>query len=314
MFDSNHQTGWSAIAVEGLGALLLVLIAGAVPVVYTVSEVNLGLMGIALAGGLVLVGLVLTLAGVSGAHFNPVVTWAAVVCKRISITTALSYSASQLIGAICAGLALNFLLAGAITAEVSLPILVDSISWVNVVVAEAGAAFVWVLVIGASVWEGHRIIGSLALGLVHALSIFVLGFLTGGEGNPASALGAALAAGQWMTHPAYWLGPVIGAGIGAILVALIFRKSAPEVESMEDPQQARSYFRQGVSLYRRGRLEEAAQQLALATECQPKWPEPYYYIGIIYRDYGDETNAGAFFDAAMQLRSELRDHQPRWGV
>ena len=60
-------------------------------------------------------------------------------------------------------------------------------------------------------------IGGFGIGLTLLFCILVGGPLTGAAVNPARAFGPALVSGQWVAHIAYWVGPILG-GIVAALV------------------------------------------------------------------------------------------------
>jgi len=45
----------------------------------------------------------------------------------------------------------------------------------------------------------------------------VSGSLTGAALNPARSFGPSLAAGFWDNHLAYWIGPIIGAVVAALV-------------------------------------------------------------------------------------------------
>ena len=57
----------------------------------------------------------------------------------------------------------------------------------------------------------------LAIGLVLTFDILVGGALTGAAMNPARSFGPALASGYWTNHLVYWIGPVVGAIIAALV-------------------------------------------------------------------------------------------------
>jgi len=60
-------------------------------------------------------------------------------------------------------------------------------------------------------------VGGFGVGLVLLFDILVGGPLTGAAMNPARAFGPALVAGQWVAHSVYWVGPIAGAIVAALL-------------------------------------------------------------------------------------------------
>jgi len=68
------------------------------------------LLLIAFAHGFAITVLIYSIGEISGGHINPVVTWAVLITKRISVTRALTYWAAQFSGAICGSAILRGLL------------------------------------------------------------------------------------------------------------------------------------------------------------------------------------------------------------
>ena len=62
--------------------------------------------------------------------------------------------------------------------------------------------------------------------------ILLGGPLTGAAMNPARAFGPALVANDWHGHAAYWIGPLFGAAVAAILWAKILLPG--ELEEMPE--------------------------------------------------------------------------------
>ncbi len=195
---------------EFIGTFALVFIgAGAV-------AANSGLVGIALAHGLVLMAMIFALGHVSGGHFNPAVTIAMLLNKEIKTEKAIGYIGSQLLGASFAG----FLLLAFFPAAggLGVPALGSGMSFAQGALLEAILTFFLVTVIfGVAVdKKGSPQVAGLAIGLVLAFDILMGGSLTGAAMNPARAFGPAIASGQWANQAVYWLGPIVGALLGAL--------------------------------------------------------------------------------------------------
>ena len=60
-------------------------------------------------------------------------------------------------------------------------------------------------------------LGGLGIGLALMFDILVGGPLTGAAVNPARAFGPALVSGRWVGHLVYWIGPVVGGVLAALL-------------------------------------------------------------------------------------------------
>ena len=60
-------------------------------------------------------------------------------------------------------------------------------------------------------------VGGFGVGLVLWFDILVGGPVTGAAMNPARAFGPALVAGQWVAHIVYWVGPLLGGIVAALL-------------------------------------------------------------------------------------------------
>ena len=90
-----------ALCAEAIGTLFLVMtVVGSGIMADQLSEGNdgLALLGNTLATGAILVVLITIFGPVSGAHFNPAVTFTFCLAREISAPVALSYILSQLCG------------------------------------------------------------------------------------------------------------------------------------------------------------------------------------------------------------------------
>lgn len=182
------------------------------------------LVGIALAHGLTIFVMASALGHVSGGHFNPAVTIAFLVTKRISGATGALYIGTQLLGA---GLAAMVLVAtmppDAIAAtKLGATLLAPGIGPLPGLILEAVATFFLVTVIFGSAVDqrGAGNLAPLAIGMTVALDILAIGPLTGAGMNPARSFGPAFALagapGIWSDHLIYWIGPILGAIVAAV--------------------------------------------------------------------------------------------------
>ena len=215
---------WKQYSVEFISTFALIFI-GAGAVVADARYGNVGLVGIALAHGLVLMAMIYATAHISGAHVNPAVTFAMWVTKRIDTVKGIGYIISQLLGAAAAGFALKFIYQNnGLVAHLGTPALAPGISPVLGIATEALLTFLLVFTIfGTAVdKKGSSHHAGLAIGLVLAFDILMGGNLTGAAMNPARAFGPMVAANYWQNHLVYWIGPLLGAAVAGLLYQYIF--------------------------------------------------------------------------------------------
>lgn len=205
---------------EAIGTYCVVFIGAAVICTDAYSAGGIGVVGVALAHGLVLAAVVTALRHVSGAHVNPAVTFAAMLVGEIRPVRAGVYVASQLIGAAAAGLTLLVVFGTDIWDPVALgtPQLGIGVAPGTAILVEAVLSFILVLTVLHTAFD-HRAPDSvygLAIGAVLAAGMLVGGPITGAAMNPARAFGPAFAAGVWQSQYVYWIGPAAGAALAAL--------------------------------------------------------------------------------------------------
>lgn len=206
---------------EAVGTFYLCFIgAGAICVNALPEGPGYGLLGIALAHGLALsIGVSATMA-VSGGHLNPAVSIALFFTQKIDARRLAAYVTAQLTGAIVAGLFLCQIFPQHIGAEpyLGVPGISKAIGPWTAVGIEAILTFLLLFsVFGTAIDQRAPRIGGFGIGLTVAFDILVGGPLTGAAMNPARHLGIALVAGHLQDWWIYWLGPVLGGTVGAIL-------------------------------------------------------------------------------------------------
>ena len=208
------------LTAEFIGTFGLVFI-GAGSIVVNEASGALGLLGVALAQAMVLSVMVTALMRISGAHFNPAVTFGLWLANKIEAKDAGLYVLTQLVAAVVAALLVKTLLpsvAGEITGY-GLPRIASNVDLIQAILLEAILTFFLVsAVFGTAVSpEAPSGIGGFGIGLVLLFDILVGGPLTGAAMNPARAFGPAAIANDWIGQGAFWIGPLLGGAVAALV-------------------------------------------------------------------------------------------------
>lgn len=218
MFDPKKLTA------EAIGAFTLIFV-GPGSVMLATANSNVTLVGVALAHGFAIALMASALGAISGGHFNPAVTIAMWVTRRIETLPAVGYIVAQCLGGILGGLALMvFFPEGLRTAaHYGTPTLGPGVDFARGVGIEAILTFFLVTVIfGTAVDSRAPKLGGIAIGLTIAMDILAGGPLTGAAMNPVRALGPAVVSGVWTDHLVYWIGPIVGAVVASLLYHYLF--------------------------------------------------------------------------------------------
>jgi aquaporin Z len=167
------------------------------------------LTDVALAQGFVIAVMVSAVGFISGGHFNPAVTIAAVLDKRTETTDAVGYILAQVIGAIAAA-AIVFVVAGqpAVTAGVTKP--GPGVTDIGALILEIvlTAGFVLVILVSTKRAAG---LAPLAIPLTLVAIHFASASLSGSSVNPARSIGSALLGADLSALWIYLVGPIVGA-------------------------------------------------------------------------------------------------------
>ena len=221
------------LAAEFIGTFLLVFLAVGAAVFGIAGKVGAGtpagpasgVVGVALAFGLVLLGLAYALGPVSGAHVNPAVTLAMLLGRRMEVNEAIGYWVAQFLGAILGGAVLKlFVSSFGVTDQTGG---LGTNSYDNGAINMAGAFVLEVLLtaafVGVILLVTERVaapgFAGIALGLT-LTAVHIVGIpLTGTSVNPARSLGPALFAGGnamsqvWLFILAPLVGGLLAVGI-----------------------------------------------------------------------------------------------------
>jgi aquaporin Z len=219
------------LVAEALGTFALVFVAAAVVVVNGgFPNSGIGLLGIALAQAAVLSVMITATMTISGGHLNPAVTVGLLVTRRIALGPAVAYIVTQLAAACLAALLVQRLLPAAPVrlALLGVPVIASTVTLGQAIGLELVLTFFLMsAVFGTAVSPDTPRVAGFGIGLVLLFDILVGGPLTGAAMNPARAFGPALVSGQWLGHMVYWIGPLAGAILAALLWQYVLLPRAP---------------------------------------------------------------------------------------
>ena len=178
------------------------------------------LFGIAMVHAIALSIAITATMGVSGGHLNPAVTIGLMTIKKISPSDAFIYIISQLVGALAAAMLVRTLLPSNVGQVIAYgtPMLHSSVTFSRAIAIEAVITFVLMsAVMGTAVAANAPKIGGFGIGLALIPIIMVAGILTGAAANPARAFGPAAISGNFTAQAVWWIGPILGAVVAALL-------------------------------------------------------------------------------------------------
>lgn len=217
------------LGAEFIGTFWLVLGGcGAAVLAAGVPVVGIGYAGVALAFGLTVLTGAYAFGHISGAHFNPAVTFGLFVSGRFPAKDVLPYWAAQVFGGILAATVLFHIASGNADFQAAAGFASNGFgehspqhySMAAGIICEIVMTFMFLIVIlgvtskGAPTGFAPLAIG-LALTLIHLISIPV----TNTSVNPARSTAVAIFQGSWALQQLwlFWLAPLIGGGLAGIV-------------------------------------------------------------------------------------------------
>ena len=213
---------------EFIGTFILIFIGAGALCTDAFTAGAVGLTGIALAHGLAIFVGVSMFSYISGAHFNPAVTIGVLLAKKIDAARAVGYVVAQLMGAVIGAWFLRIIFPHEICSEAHLgaPVVNEAIGMGKAIFIEAVLTLFLVHTVLATAIDarGPKSIFPFAIGMVLTFDILVGGPLTGAAMNPARAFGPALVAGFWGMQMVYWIGPLLGGAMAALIYTNVFEK------------------------------------------------------------------------------------------
>ncbi|MBI3353602.1 MAG: aquaporin [Nitrospirae bacterium] len=183
----------------------------------TVNDVTGGAIshvGIALTFGLVVMAMIYALGDISGAHFNPAVTFGFWIARRFPGRSVLPYIFCQSLGALLASLSLHLLFIEQPTLGATFPAGTALQSFVLEAILTFFLMFV-ILNVSTGAKEKGLMAGT-AIGSVIAFEALFAGPISGASMNPARSLGPAIVTGQLNSLWIYLTAPILGAYLAII--------------------------------------------------------------------------------------------------
>jgi MIP family channel proteins len=227
------ELGRRALA-EALGTFALVF-AGCGAIMVDAKTGALGHVGVAISFGLVIMVTIYALGHISGAHFNPAVTFAFALTRHFPWPRVGVYWSAQLAGALAAALVLRGSLGDIAHVGATIPSGSD------------GQAFLWegvltffLMFVIMAVATDTRAVGeaaAIAIGGTVGLDAMFGGPITGASMNPARSLGPAIASSDYTAIWVYIAAPLLGAAAAAITYQ--FLRSDEQAEVVDEPDAIR---------------------------------------------------------------------------
>jgi MIP family channel proteins len=196
------------------------------------GQTGIGLLGVAIAQGLAFGVLVTSVGHISGGHLNPAITIGFWVTKRLTTFQSIAYWIAQILGGLAAAFLLAVILPESVWRPVSLgatDLAPDFGRWQGMLL-EAVLTFILVFVVFATAADVNGAfvkIGGFATGLVVTFDLLIGGPFTGGSMNPARTFGPAVAAHHFQNGGVYWVGPLFGGVLAAVIYDRLFLADQP---------------------------------------------------------------------------------------
>lgn len=215
---------WRAVFAEFLAQVMFVILGCCSCIAIGGSDSSDAyLVKIGLAFGLAIMALIQMVGHVSGGHINPAVTVAMAVAVNITIVRAVLYIIAQVVGAAVGGMIVKGLTPSSFHDNLCVTSLGTDVTPAQGFGMELLLTFTLVTVIFGTTDSNRPGLGSPAviIGLTVALGHFTGIKYTGASMNPTRSLGSAIASNSWADHWVYWVGPIAGGVLSAIVYKLI---------------------------------------------------------------------------------------------
>jgi len=225
---------WRALVAEFFATAMFVFMGTALIVSYNKDktdggDLGAGLVSIAFGFGISLSTMIYNVANVSGGHLNPAVTVGLLIIRQIELFKAIGYIICQLLGGIV-GTALMY---GVMPDNITEQVHMGATSLAKGVTPGEGCAieicltFILVFTVCATAelsgdLQSMGRFAPLVIGYAVLVDHMIGVPFTGASMNPARSFGPAVVGGYWENQWVYWVGPMVGGVIAAMLYHHVF--------------------------------------------------------------------------------------------
>lgn len=215
------MTDIRALFAEVLGTYILVLGGCSAILSANASEAATFIVPVALAFGLALLAALYAFGEVSGGHFNPAVSLAMLVDKRIDALSMVGYWAAQVVGGVLAGLTMLVVSSQEAVASTATTLGSGIEVWEGFLLETVFTAIFLLVILKASSSSPSGPTAFLAIGFTLVVIHLVLIPFTGTSVNPARSLGPGIVGGVWTDQWIYWTAPLLGGAIGWVIYRFV---------------------------------------------------------------------------------------------
>jgi len=209
------------LAAELLGTYVLVLGGTATILSAAKGGAPTNVLIVAFGFGLALMAGLYAFGEVSGGHYNPAVSLAMLLDKRMDGLSMAGYWVAQLVGATLASLTVLIATSTDAVASTMTTFGEGVEAWEAFLLEAVFTAIFLAVILKVTTSENSGKTAFLGIGLTLTMIHLVLIPFTGTSVNPVRSLGPGIVAGVWTDQWVYWIAPLVGAIIGWGLYKLV---------------------------------------------------------------------------------------------
>ncbi|XP_067228121.1 major intrinsic protein of lens fiber a [Chanodichthys erythropterus] len=218
MWEFRSMSFWRAVFAEFYGTMFFVFFGMGAALRWTTGPHNV--LQVAFCFGLAAATLIQSIGHISGGHINPAVTFAYLIGSQMSLFRAFFYICAQCLGALAGAGVLYGVTPSNMRGNLALNTLQPGISLGMATTIEIFLTLQLVVCVFAVTDERRNgRLGSAALSIGFSVLVgHLLGmYYTGAGMNPARSFAPAMLYRNFINHWVYWVGPMIGGAMGALL-------------------------------------------------------------------------------------------------